>query len=347
MADSRKKKSKENQNEGSDVEDGGDDEIIYSRNQDTKERLEVRRGYRTLLEDLQKNKEEYINPQSESLNEALQGANELNTKVKAPREGALDSATILMISNLGRQKVEALKTDFIKFEPVEFAEKLKTVVRGGVTQQERDAPITSQEWIRLGEAVQKFFKKSPSFHYMSGAFEPGERQQRPNKPKHRQVDKNQNEKATVVDKMKNFEEDNKNEATTAEVERVLETLKKCYRLSENNAVCYFEFVLNPHSFGQTVENMFYASFLVRDGLAKISLDDDQLPVIAIISTEPVKEKEEDQQASRKKKSNHQTVISITPEEWKDLVSAYKISKPLIPTRKSDVSEPDGKRSKKS
>ena len=44
--------------------------------------------------------------------------------VRMPREGALDSATILMISNYARMKVDNLKTDFLKFEPIEYSEKL-------------------------------------------------------------------------------------------------------------------------------------------------------------------------------------------------------------------------------
>lgn len=37
---------------------------------------------------------------------------------------------------------------------------------------------------------------------------------------------------------------------------------------------YFTLVVNPHDFGQTVENVFYASFLIRDGRAGISVLDD-------------------------------------------------------------------------
>jgi hypothetical protein len=45
------------------------------------------------------------------------------------------------------------------------------------------------------------------------------------------------------------------------------------------AVSLFDFVVNPTSFGQTVENLFYISFLIREGSVKVEEDDDGLPLL--------------------------------------------------------------------
>jgi hypothetical protein len=43
-------------------------------------------------------------------------------------------------------------------------------------------------------------------------------------------------------------------------------------LGEKQPINFFEFIINPESFGQTVENLFYLSFLIRDG--KVNIDDE-------------------------------------------------------------------------
>src|ERR1700761_1787690 len=51
-------------------------------------------------------------------------------------------------------------------------------------------------------------------------------------------------------------------------------------LSMNFEVPLFEFAFNPHSSGQTVENLFYVSFLVRDGYVRLTEDDQGLPTLS-------------------------------------------------------------------
>lgn len=38
---------------------------------------------------------------------------------------------------------------------------------------------------------------------------------------------------------------------------------------------YLKFIVNPDSFAQTIENIFYYSFLVRDGTAALEMDEDE------------------------------------------------------------------------
>src|SRR5436190_12057148 len=51
-------------------------------------------------------------------------------------------------------------------------------------------------------------------------------------------------------------------------------------LQEEQPINLFEFIVNPESFGQTVENMFYLSFLIRDGKASID-DESGQPILSM------------------------------------------------------------------
>ena len=48
---------------------------------------------------------------------------------------------------------------------------------------------------------------------------------------------------------------------------------------DTSGVCLFEFAFNPRSFGQTIENLFYLSFLIRDGVVGIQMDSRGLPTL--------------------------------------------------------------------
>lgn len=53
-----------------------------------------------------------------------------------------------------------------------------------------------------------------------------------------------------------------------------------HKLNPDGGIAYFNFVINPDSFGQSVENMFYVSFLIRDGKLGLDVDDQGMPFLS-------------------------------------------------------------------
>lgn len=54
-------------------------------------------------------------------------------------------------------------------------------------------------------------------------------------------------------------------------------------ISRHGGIAYFKFIINPRSFGQTVENLFYVSFLIRDGKVGVDHDDLGMPFLGSLS----------------------------------------------------------------
>lgn len=56
-----------------------------------------------------------------------------------------------------------------------------------------------------------------------------------------------------------------------------------YGVSENKNIAFFKFAINPFSFPQTIENMFYISFLIRDGKVGVEIDENDMVFLGLSS----------------------------------------------------------------
>ncbi|PGH27796.1 hypothetical protein AJ80_00584 [Polytolypa hystricis UAMH7299] len=112
-----------------------------------------------------------------------------------------------------------------------------------------------------------------------------------------------------------------------------------YGISGNGGISLFRFCINPHSFGQTIENLFYISFLVRDGSLGVSMDDNDLPTL--LPSEPSGPAEAKQRGLKK----HQAVFSLDFETWERLIDVFDIKESMIPHRAEEENgqQTDGNR----
>jgi len=302
---------------------GGNDNSIVENSKSF--RRQVRAKYRDVLEDLHANAKDYVDEGNFHITEKLLQVDSLYSSVTQTREAAMDSSTIAKIALLGKQKAQALKTDMFTFKPTEFAEKLVEFNGGG----KRGDPMPEDKWKQLGDHVRQYFKVSPAFTCMLGTFERTEYVGKEKIARQRNV---ADKEDFVKNKTKVKEMDqakSTNEETTAKMtEHVYMLLKKFYASYDQEPIDFFEFTCDPNSFGKTVENIFYLSFLVREGLAKVFLDDDRLPVVMPNDRKKDKDGNFIQEAPDTTLFN-QVLVSFSYVQWKEIVEVYGIETAAI------------------
>lgn len=108
-------------------------------------------------------------------------------------------------------------------------------------------------------------------------------------------------------------------------------------LATNWEVPLLKFALNPNSFGQTVENLFYISFLVKDGLVKVNIDEES--GFPTLRPQEQKTTEETRAEGGKK---HQAIFSLDYGSWQIFKETMQISEPLIPHRQEETGQVNGR-----
>jgi hypothetical protein len=96
-------------------------------------------------------------------------------------------------------------------------------------------------------------------------------------------------------------------------------------LARKKKVTFFRFCLNPESFAQSIENVFYVSFLVRDNLVLLE-DSDEGLMLSFVGAP-----QRDQEA-RESWERVQMIATMDYEGWQGLIRKYDITEPMIPTR---------------
>ncbi|XP_078079500.1 non-structural maintenance of chromosomes element 4 homolog A [Mustelus asterias] len=311
--------------EEEELADGG---IPYgARDDDPNRRRMLRHQYRELINSVQQNREDMIRPNSNKLTEALEEANKLFSNVRQTREAALDAQFLVLATNLGQEKANQLHTDMMVFDPSVFAEELLTFMglnrletEGSDDDDESAGWLPKDAWTKLGNETQKYFKRAPAFHFMLGSFksEPTVPRQRTERQKRVPTKEERRIMPTQLKKM----DESHQEATEKEVERILGLLQEYFKSDPDTPINFFDFVIDPHSYARTVENIFHVSFIVRDGFAAIGLDQDKLPII-----EPVSEGVDNE---RPQQQRQQTVISLSQQEWKEIIDTFEIADAMIP-----------------
>ncbi|XP_062971851.1 EP300-interacting inhibitor of differentiation 3 [Cynocephalus volans] len=289
----------------------------------------IRRQYRQLMLTIQQNREDIVNTANNSLAEALEEADILFDGVSRTREAALDAQFLVMASDLGKEKAKQLNSDMNFFNQAAFCDFLFIFVSLNWLEDERNAlsgyddNITFSFWETVQKEATSWILQAETFRFIFGSFK-----LEPSTPKppleHQRKVRKMEENGDMPTKLRKLDLSSNQETTEKEVERILGLLQTYFRKYPDTPVSYFEFVIDPNSFSRTVENIFYVSFIIRDGFARIRLDQDRLPILEPININQMGEINDSNSHVRK-----QGVISLSLQDWKNIVATFEISKAMI------------------
>ena len=228
-------------------------------------------------------------------------------------EATLDSSLLITNSEITRQKAEQLSIGDLGLSTDDLVKRLESYLSSDSSRSVNTA------WRKMGRAVYAGMSSAPTVDFVFGplSIERKERAQR---------QKSTFKKTTVSvarpDQLEAQDLPKSENLTTMNIASIYKILLK---LGKTDMI---KFITNPQSFSQTMENIFYLSFLVRDGRVKIYEDDNGMPIVEPVSQQEL-EKMEGLQSRQK-------IIEFDMQTWKDIIQVYNLKEPMIPHRKPSV-----------
>ena len=287
------------------------------RGDDTLKRQKVRRAYRDERDKVLANKGELTKPGTEGLSKRMAYQAALQDQVSKPREGGLDAEVFRTTVGLHQEKATKVETKIGALTPA--------LINSGLLEaQSRSGNGKDIDYAALGAQFASFLAlaRTPSLVYgpAGTAIEPRKARKRISNLRNTKALQNKN---AAKPKSLGAEEetDLATREDTAHIHGILGAIKTTGRIP------LYLVVINPHSFGQTVENLFYTSFLIKRGLISMTVDPDtSVPWVQATDIQSSSSAKDDLEAN----SRMQAILAIDHARWTDLIDAFGITEPLLP-----------------
>lgn len=373
----------------------------YNPDQSIEERRIIQQGIRRLERDMHENTEDYLQPTSTKVYDALETLNGYAENIKQTNEAAIESKALLTLVDFASRKMARLTggNHGNGIDADEFVSRAITYMRQaqGIsvgeeedlthTQRHRRAVVDDDsdeeggaggdalDWTHLGRYACVPNVRRPGLPgFMLGPLSVQKKvrkvvartaplrvrdiqEVRPEVLRTEDFAKSEKQDLTAI--CNKILKQLKHRMTTSHAELAkiqqeqgddaVEVALERLGITDEGNVDLVRFCINPWSFGQTVENMFYVSFLIREGMVHVQYEENGLPSLCkfpvtasalgsfvsnIECLGPSSAEERDQNKTSKYGTmKHQAVLSIDMPIWRELIKTYNIKEPMIEHRK--------------
>lgn len=246
----------------------------------------------------------------------IQKADEVVKKSKCSSTAYLDAQILHTTALMYKNCVERMDSRLSEFKANDFADNILAYVSSKSSEK--------NVWKSIEEVASLAFRNAPGCTWLYGAIDVEVQQvpQRERRKKENLIDA----PVKKPDKVKSVEKTD--EDLDLHMQAGMKLILKWER-SNKEPLQFWHFVLNPDSFSETIENIFFVSHLVKEKLVYVGLDREGLPVIKAIRKE--------QSVSSSNSSSIPVAVTLDPEQWKSLIKTFGITKSMFPTRGHAVS----------
>jgi len=302
--------------------DSDEDQDNQFSGQTDDEKRKVRKRIRDMYEKLKNNKDKFASgTDNEGISAIMNEANDVLKEVKGTHEAMEDAKMFRLLCQLVREMSEDTNTNEKKFHVDEYAANIGRSINAS-TDKGNIVKTTKRQLITMGQRLNCKFRRTPSFSFILGAIDTEAGEDKPARQRERRVDRQRTMAPTKTAIVERSQADG--QMTDKLVTSTKRILEQHYKQNGKKPVNYFRFVIDPHSFGNTVENMFHVSFLVKQRLVQLSVDDTiGLPVL-----EPVSARSGVADGDGDSVKN-QAIISISFADWEELKEALDITDATI------------------
>ncbi|KAI0797808.1 Nse4 C-terminal-domain-containing protein [Abortiporus biennis] len=300
-----------------------DDNMEYDPDQDFEVTRNIRSKYRHLRQDGIDPKETTV----EAMIEQVDHADKLFNQVKGTAEALLDSDLLLKASEASAQKARAMKSGTGSFDIDDFVAKLVMFMGGApninLHEDDDDEDVmepddnTPLKWEKIGRKALAKSHRVPAIDFMLGPLSIEQKQRVAGKRQRLEVNKADEKKPQEITEDDITRSENETTKNVAQLEMIL--------TDQEGPINLFRFIINPKDFGQSVENLFYLSFLIRDGKCALETNENGEP--EIFSSEPPTE---DDYLNGLKKQ--QLVMEFDMATWRRAIEVFNITESVIPQR---------------
>ncbi|TFK26481.1 hypothetical protein FA15DRAFT_667363 [Coprinopsis marcescibilis] len=302
-------------------------DLVFDPDQDPEEKRALRQNYRALTRQVEA---QHSNPNEFTAADLLshvQRADTLFAKVKEPQEAILDSHLLVMASNVGAQKARSMKSGSGAFDVDDFIAKLVIFMGGQAQAREnltRDSFVetgpsdTPLDWHKIGQKALAKSRRAPAISFMLGPLSIEQKKRAQTKRARFEKNKGEETKPQQIKEEDIQRSENETTKNVLHLEKLLEEMTM-------DKVNLFQFVINPRDFAQSVENMFYLSFLIRDGKVALDIEEDGEPLIYACEAPT-----DADYADKVKK--RQMVMELDMDTWRKATEVFQLKEPMIPQR---------------